>query len=116
MTVYTKPVDIVIPIYKASFDVEEKFAIDQSFAVLSAYPIVFVAPQGLDISFYTTAYPNAKFIYFEERYFKSVNDYSRLLVSDEFYEAFESEFLFPASPYYHLHEIAYLIVFMLFDS
>jgi hypothetical protein len=98
MTVNTKPVDIVIPIYKASFDVEEKFAIDQSFAVLSAYPIVFVAPQGLDISFYTTAYPNATFIYFEERYFKSVNDYSRLLVSDEFYEAFESEFLLIVQP------------------
>ncbi len=98
ITAGTKPVDVLIPIYKTTFNVEEKFAVDRTFVVLPSYPISFIAPEGMDISFYQEHYPTAEYKYFSASYFSSVNDYSRLLVSEEFYQAFDSEFLLIVQP------------------
>ena len=98
ITASTKIVDVLIPIYKTALNAEEKFSVDRTFLVLPTYPIIFIAPEGMDISFYKEHYPTAEYQYFNAGYFKSVNDYSRLLVSEEFYQAFESEFLLIVQP------------------
>jgi hypothetical protein len=92
-------VEIVVPIYKTELNAEEIFSVDRTFHVLAGYSITFFGPAGLDISFYTGRYPAAKFKFFDQNYFVSVAGYSRLLVQEEFYSAFEDkEFLLIVQP------------------
>lgn len=95
----TPTVEIVIPIYKSDLNAEELFSVDRTFQVLSSHPLTFFAPAGLDVSFYAERYPIAKFKFFEKKYFASIQDYSRLLVQLEFYDAFaDKEFLLIVQP------------------
>ena len=95
----TPTVEIVIPIYKSDLNTEELFSVDRTFQMLSSHPLTFFAPAGLDVSFYAERYPIAKFKFFEKKYFASIQDYSRLLVQPEFYDAFaDKEFLLIVQP------------------
>lgn len=88
-----RKVEIIIPIYKPELSPQEQFSLDQSLSTLKAYQQTFIAPYGLDVSYYARRYA-AKFHFFEKNYFSSVLDYSRLLVSPFFYESFaDAEFL-----------------------
>lgn len=89
--------DVVIPVYQASPGAQECFALDQTFRVLAAYRKTFVAPRGLDVSDYDRRYP-AHFRFFDPSAFRSVLDYSRLLVSPAFYEAFDADYLLIVQP------------------
>jgi hypothetical protein len=92
-------VEIVVPIYKTDLSNDEMLSVDRTFQVLMAYPLTFFAPAGLDVSLYAERYPLAKFKFFEKKYFASVQDYSRLLVQTEFYDAFaDKEFLLIVQP------------------
>ena len=92
-------VEIGIPIYKADLNVDELFSVDRTFEVLASYPLTFFGPAGLDVSFYAERYPSAKFKFFEKIYFASVQDYSRLLLREDFYSAFDDkEFLLIVQP------------------
>ena len=81
--------NIIIPIYKPTPSPSEIFALDQSLGVLKNHLHIFIAPHGLNVEFYARRY-NAHFIYFNELYFSSVLNYSRLLVSTLFYETFSN--------------------------
>jgi hypothetical protein len=88
-----RKVDIVIPIYKPELSPQEQFNLDQSLKTLKAYKQTFIAPYGLDVSYYARRYV-ANFQFFEQTFFSSVLDYSRLLVNQFFYETFsDTEFI-----------------------
>jgi hypothetical protein len=95
----TPTIEIVVPIYKSELNTEEIFSVDRTIYVLGSYSITFFAPVSLDVSFYAHRYPSAKFKFFETKYFASIQDYSRLLVQTEFYQAFDDkEFLLIVQP------------------
>lgn len=90
---------IVIPIYKKEFDSEEQFLVDRMFSVFANRELVFVGPQNLEKTYYAQRYPNAKLITFPDHFFESVQGYSRLLLSMQFYETFgEKDFLLISQP------------------
>ena len=83
MTVIT-----IIPIYKPCIDALEMLSLDISVAALVDREICFIYPQGLDLTFYTSRYPQVNSIVFDAEYFYSVQGYNRLLLSYYFYSKF----------------------------
>lgn len=79
---------ILIPIYKPQFEALEQFSIDFSLAQMKVRECFFVAPEGLDCRYYQKRYPQIQYAFFSAAYFQSVDDYSRLLLSLEFYQRF----------------------------
>lgn len=86
-------IKILIPIYKAQPDDQEKDSLNQLFKTIP-YPIVFVTHRDLDIANYTgisSKYnQQTTYEYFDKLYFSSVTSYSRLLLSRDFYKRFET--------------------------
>lgn len=90
---------VAVPIYNVSLSDLEQFSLDQTFKILKDREIMFFCPDGLDITYYRGRYPTAKYVYFKKDYFVSVYDYSRLLLTKPFYEAFSNvEFLLIVQP------------------
>jgi hypothetical protein len=81
-------VDIVIPIYKTSFDEMEYFSINHSLGVLSNYPAVFVHPEGLDLAYYREYFPDGTYLSLPSVYFESHRNYNQLCYQVEFYNLF----------------------------
>jgi hypothetical protein len=79
---------ILIPIYKSKFAALEQFSIDYSLAKSSGRQHCFIAPEGLDCSYYHLRYPGVGYEFFPPHYFDSVQSYSRLLLSEGFYGRF----------------------------
>lgn len=89
----------VIPIYKKELDPLEQFSVDYSLIKLQRRPCFFVAPEGLDTGYYAERYPQVQFEWFPADYFRSVDDYSRLLVTRNFHDRFGSyEFILLVQP------------------
>lgn len=96
---YVPSLVIVIPIYKIKFDLEEQQLVDRMFSVFAKRELTFVGPKDLDVRYYERRYPSARLITFQSSYFESVQGYSRLLLSKNFYEAFDDkEFLLISQP------------------
>ena len=88
----------LIPAYKPSFNVDEQACVDRYFRVLTG-DIVFTVPEGLDLSWYEKQFPKAAFRRFPDKYFKGIRGYNKLLLSEDFYTAFEQyEYLLIAQP------------------
>lgn len=86
----TEKVVILIPIYRAFFDDFEKKSLKSVNQHLKSFPIIFIAPESLDIDFlkeYEIQF-NYEICRFEDHFFKSINGYNQLLLSSHFYEAF----------------------------
>jgi len=83
-----RSLEILIPIYKKEFSQLEQFSIDYSRLMTPGRNHCFVAPQGLDCSYYKARYPGARFEFFAAEYFSSVASYSRLLLGADFYRRF----------------------------
>jgi hypothetical protein len=89
-----KDVVVAIPIYQAGMSELEEFSVDQSLIALQGRSIVFIAPEGLDVSYYTSRYPLVPIEYFEASCFSSIPNYNRLLMGRGLYERFSAyEFL-----------------------
>jgi hypothetical protein len=89
---------IIVPIYKKAISSREAFALDHSLRILAAYPCIFIAPMGLEVSYYAARY-NGSFRFYSPDHFSSAQGYSRLLVSAEFYQGFPGfEFLLILQP------------------
>jgi hypothetical protein len=82
-----KKVAVVIPVYKTQLTHHEQVALTQCKAVLSAYPIIIVKPQSLDVSS-ITADTSISTESFNDSYFESVHGYNDLLMSESFYQRF----------------------------
>lgn len=81
-------VAILIPIYKAQFEPLEQFSIDYSLSITANRDCFFVSPEGLDCTYYVTRYPDVRLERFPAAYFDSIDSYSRLLLSADFYSRF----------------------------
>ncbi len=86
---------IVIPVYKSSLSADELQSLRQALRILAKYPFVFVTHDNVDVSIYRNECENSNvgfaFEFFNEDYFGSVADYSRLLLSREFYKRFSKD-------------------------
>jgi hypothetical protein len=80
---------VVIPIYRPKFQQLEEFGIDYSVARLVGRRMFFAAPATLDLSYYTSRYPQINVIRFSEKYFENVDAYSALLLNFQFYQQFD---------------------------
>ena len=80
---------VVIPIYKPRLSPGEERSVDQSFKILGGRSIYFFAPESMDTTYYDKRYKDNKgIIRFDDSFFKSIDDYTRLLCTPQFYEAF----------------------------
>jgi hypothetical protein len=78
---------ILIPVYKEQLDGDESFALKISLLNVKDLPILLLAPNSLDLSYYQGAFNLYKSIRFDDKYFTSVKNYNRLLLSKEFYNS-----------------------------
>lgn len=81
-------VAVVIPVYRSEMSGYEQVSFRQCLRVLGAYPIVLVKPGHLNLDQLTADLPSLSTISFDDKYFENVAGYNRLLMSEEFYEAF----------------------------
>lgn len=81
-------VKIVIPIYKEQPDTFEVISFKRCFEVLGNHKIVIIAPSSLNLTYYTNLFPDIEIIRFEDKYFKDINGYNRLMLSKKFYKTF----------------------------
>ena len=77
-------VAVVIPAYH-ELDRFEKFSLRQARKILGRYPLVFVAPEGKNFSYFE---PGDMVANFSAEYFQSSKTYSALLLTPQFYETF----------------------------
>ncbi len=79
---------IVIPVYKTTLSEDERASLARCFSVLRNYPIVYMAPEGLDLTSLTGTFPPARIERFAATYFASKISYNALMLSPEFYARF----------------------------
>lgn len=77
---------IIIPIYKPTLNKFETISVNRCFEILGNYKIRFIAPQGLDISYYKEYIQRAEIKFLPAKYFKSPQTYNNLLRSLFFFE------------------------------
>lgn len=76
---------IIIPIYNKNPNPSELVSIGRAMDIFSqSYDMVYVCGNSLDVS----VYPELKVIRFDNSFFKSNKSYSKLLLSEEFYDPF----------------------------
>jgi hypothetical protein len=81
---------VLIPIYRERPTDLELFNLSVSLVHLSGFPIYFVCPEGLDVVEYEQFYADKEFVRFDRGYFLSNKTYSRLCLSEDFYERFSA--------------------------
>ncbi len=81
---------IVVPIYKNTLNGTEALSLNRLKKVMGRYDIVFIKPESLDISALRTVY-DWPVESFPDDFFRSIRDYSRLMLSSEVYERFIDE-------------------------
>ncbi len=79
---------VVIPVYKPTLTDHERISLTQCLNVLGRYPIVLVAPHSLNTSEYRNQHAPVHEHRFDDSYFSDIQGYNRLMLSEEFYEAF----------------------------
>lgn len=79
---------VLVPIYKPTLNAFEQYSVDHSMNSLCNQKVLFIGPQGLDISYYSKRYPNAHFKNYSPHYFESILGYNHLLLSQSFYTEF----------------------------
>ncbi|GAB2556826.1 DUF5672 family protein [Spirosoma areae] len=84
-------VHVVLPVYKPELTDYERISLTQCLNVLNKYPIWLAAPHSLDISAYQKIGPDLQARRFDDAFFTDIQGYNRLMLSDEFYEAFSDQ-------------------------
>ena len=86
-----KEVIVAIPLYRETMSENEELSFRRAVSVLGEnHPVAAFAPEGMDLSLYTGIFPQLIAERFPAHFFHSVKDYSRLLLSEEFYKRFSS--------------------------
>ena len=80
---------VAIPVYTTKWSPNEKRSFRKCMSVLSDYDIYLVTHDNIDLSEILSAYPTLKTVFFDKDYFTSVKSYNRLVLSENFYAAFE---------------------------
>jgi hypothetical protein len=90
---------VLIPVYKPTPSKDESFSISHSLPNLLGFDVKLLAPESLDVSHYEKVWELKNVSRFPDHYFKSVNDYSRLLLNTNFYDTFVNyEFILVCQP------------------
>lgn len=80
---------VVLPVYKDEITPFEEIALQQCFATLDEYPIIFISPKKMKNGVFHKKYcNNFQFIFMESKYFASIESYNVMMLSDWFYEYF----------------------------
>ena len=80
---------VVIPIYKSELNPNEIISLKQCFKILGKHPIIFVAPEKLDVSHYEKILgQKVKTERFDDFYFENISGYNHLMLSMAFYQRF----------------------------
>ena len=79
---------IVIPIYKGTISTLESIALLQAKKILSGYPIIAIKPLSLVLPVQIASYGFTAIISFDDHYFKDVQGYNELMLSNVFYKEF----------------------------
>ena len=79
---------VLIPIYKSQLDEDELFSVKISLHNLQGHDIYWIAPEGIDLSFYNSNFGLIPVKYFDATYFNNIKGYNKLLTSIFFYEIF----------------------------
>ena len=80
-------VAVVIPTYKEELNELEKISLAQVKKVLGKYPLIFVAPEGKNLSYLEQSNGTT---YFPPQFFKSKETYNYLMTSPAFYKTFDN--------------------------
>jgi hypothetical protein len=83
-----KEVAVVIPVYRSQMTSYEEISFDRCLKVLGHYPIILMAPHGLDLTNYLRAAPKAEARRLAASHFENVQSYSRLMLNKSFYDRF----------------------------
>jgi len=83
-----KQVVVIIPFHKTDLSHNEQVALEQCFRILSNHVIVAVKPHGLVLSGAVTRYNFSAIESFDDTFFRSVQGYNELMLSDVFYGRF----------------------------
>ncbi|MVM38040.1 hypothetical protein GO730_11295 [Spirosoma sp. HMF3257] len=81
-------VNVVVPVYKIQLTDYERISLTQCLQILGSYPIWLVAPHTLDVSAYRELGPALQVRTFNDDYFADIQGYNKLMLSEEFYQAF----------------------------
>jgi len=79
---------VSIPVYTENITKSERFNISTSLSNLKGFDIYLVAPRSLDITSYQKEFGIVNVIRFPDQCFISIESYSRLMLSKDFYQAF----------------------------
>src|SRR5262249_26268484 len=105
----TPAIAIVLPIYLPRLDGEVLAAVDRATATLKHGDWFFIAPMSLETAFYEERY-DTSIVRFPDASLDSQRNYSRLLLTDEFYATFaqyEYILLVQDDVYVVRHDLAY---------
>lgn len=88
-------VSVIIPVYSQELTPQEQRSLRQCLDILRNYPIILATYKELDTSIYQQIFLETgkpfRAAFFDKDYFRSVYDYSRLLLSKHFYERFRQD-------------------------
>lgn len=84
---------IVIPVYQSAMSCDEMQSLKQCLTILAQYDIALVCPKSMDTSQYDAVFTqygvHPIITRFDDEYFTSLNSYSQLCLSADFYKRFE---------------------------
>lgn len=101
---------VIIPVYKTEIEPDEWLSVHQCFKILSHHHILFVAPEGLDLSHYQNQLGDIQVEYFPAHYFANIEGYNALMLSTTFYERFldvEYLLIYQTDAYVFKDELSY---------
>lgn len=81
-------VAILIPVYQEKLNEQEQFSVDFLLRNVTRRKLYFIAPEGLDRTYYAASYPGIEFRTYPDRYFASITGYNHLLLDADFYRGF----------------------------
>jgi hypothetical protein len=88
---------IAIPVYLENIDPIERIGYERLKKVVGDknYPIIFICPEGLDLSEYKKIYSKFEVFEFDKKWFKGLYEYSQLCMQYDFYNRFSDyEYMF----------------------
>ena len=83
-------VAVCIPVYKLKPEKDEELTLRRCARILGNHPIIFFAPERLDLAPYRQWIPTAGEERFAPEYFNGISGYNRLLLSRWFYDRFRT--------------------------
>ena len=84
-------VKVLVPIYKETLGEKEMFSLKNNVSLLKGYPVVILAPEGLDVSNTLKEVPQCSVMYVSKEWLgkNGIAGYNRMMLSGDFYKMFE---------------------------